>query len=85
MCRHCDASFVRCLKYLERIIKLTALKREDDTVTIMNEQKWDVMNNTEQIIAVQKDCRTAQRRDNVTMLPFQGPLGKCPFFPRQAL
>ncbi|XP_029161312.1 uncharacterized protein LOC114933045 [Nylanderia fulva] len=72
--KHCDASFVECLKYLERIIKLMALRREDDTVTIMREQKWNLVNNTEQILTAQRDCQTAQRRDNLTMVPFQGPI-----------
>lgn len=75
--KHCEASFVECLKYLERIIRLTALRREDDTVTIMREQKWNLVNNTEQILAVQRDCQIAQRRDNLIAVPFQGPIGKC--------
>ncbi|XP_053976515.1 mesocentin-like [Hylaeus volcanicus] len=72
--RHCDASFLECLKYLERTIKLTALRREDDTVTIMKEQKWNLANNTKQLLSVQKACQMAQRRDNLTMVPFQGPI-----------
>ncbi|CAD1476241.1 unnamed protein product, partial [Heterotrigona itama] len=73
--RYCDASFVECLKYLETIIKSTALKREDDTVTIMKEQKWNLTDNAKQIQAAQKDCQAAQRRDDLTMSPFQGPIG----------
>nr|XP_012218604.1 PREDICTED: uncharacterized protein LOC105669954 [Linepithema humile] len=72
--KHCDASFVECLKYLEGIIKLTALRREDDTVTVMREQKWSPANNSEQILAAQRDCQMAQRHDNLTMVPFQGPI-----------
>ncbi|XP_032688394.1 uncharacterized protein LOC116852300 [Odontomachus brunneus] len=72
--KYCDASFAECLKYLERIIKLTALRREDDTVIVMREQKWRPANNTEQILAAQRDCQMAQRRDNLTMVPFQGPI-----------
>lgn len=75
--KHCEASFVECLKYLERIIRLTALRREDDTVTIMREQKWNLVNNTEQILAVQRDCEIAQGQDNLAAAPFQGPIGKC--------
>lgn len=75
--KHCEASFIECLKYLERIIRRTVLRREDDTVTIMREQKWNVDNNTEQILAVQSDCQIAQRQDNLTAVPFQGPIGKC--------
>ncbi|KAL2715376.1 mesocentin-like [Vespula squamosa] len=74
--KHCQASFVECLKYLGRIIKLTGLRREDDTVTIMKEQKWNLANNTEQILNVQRGCVEAQRQDNLTMRPFQGPIGK---------
>lgn len=83
--KYCDASFVECLKYLERIIKLTALRREDDTVTVMREQRWNLANNTEQILAAQRDCQMAQRRDNLTMVPFQGPIGKCIDPPRAFL
>ncbi|XP_043511779.1 uncharacterized protein LOC122529581 [Frieseomelitta varia] len=72
--RYCDASFVECLKYLETIIKSTALKREDDTVTIVKEQKWNLADNAKQIQAAQKDCQAAQRRDDLTMPPFQGPI-----------
>ncbi|XP_077275500.1 uncharacterized protein LOC143904570 [Temnothorax americanus] len=72
--KHCEASFVECLKYLERIIRLTALRREDDTVMVMREQKWDPVNNTEQILAAQRDCQIAQRRDNLAAVPFQGPI-----------
>ncbi|CAK9804389.1 hypothetical protein ANTPLA_LOCUS4031 [Anthophora plagiata] len=72
--RHCDASFVECLKYLERIITLTALKREDDTVTIMKEQEWNLADNAKQIQAAQKDCQATQKRDDLTALPFQGPI-----------
>ncbi|KAI4482767.1 hypothetical protein M0804_008620 [Polistes exclamans] len=74
--KYCDASFVECLKYLGRIIKLTGLRRKDDTVTVMKEQKWSLANNTEQILAVQRDCVETQRHDNQTMHPFQGPIGK---------
>ncbi|KOC59946.1 hypothetical protein WH47_09127 [Habropoda laboriosa] len=74
--RHCDASFVECLKYLERIITLTGLKREDDTVTIVKEQEWNLANNAKQIQAARKDCQASQKRDDLTALPFQGPIGK---------
>ncbi|XP_028047516.2 uncharacterized protein LOC105836441 [Monomorium pharaonis] len=72
--KHCEASFVECLKYLERTIRLTALRREDDTITVMREQKWNLVNNSEQILAAQRDCQIAQRRDNITAVPFQGPI-----------
>ncbi|XP_020723676.2 uncharacterized protein LOC100650386 [Bombus terrestris] len=72
--RHCEVSFVECLKYIESIVKLTALKREDDIVTIMREQKWNLANNAKQIQAAQKDCLASQRRDDLTMPPFQGPI-----------
>lgn len=75
--KHCDASFVECLKYVERMIRLTALKREDDTVTVMRQQKWNPTNNSEQILAAQRDCQMAQKRDDLAAMPFQGPIGKC--------
>lgn len=77
--RHCEASFAECLRYLERNVKLAALRREDDTVTIMKEQNWNLARNTKQVLAVQRDCQAAQRRDKLTAVPFQGPIGKCPY------
>nr|XP_012140862.1 PREDICTED: uncharacterized protein LOC100878185 [Megachile rotundata] len=72
--KYCDSSFVECLKYLEGVIKETAFRREDDTVTIMKEQKWNLADNTKQIQAAQRDCQAAQKRDELTVLPFQGPI-----------
>ncbi|CAL7945480.1 unnamed protein product [Xylocopa violacea] len=72
--RHCDASFADCLKYLEGIIERTALRREDDTVTIAREQKWSLPKDAKQILAAEKDCRAAERRDSLTVVPFQGPI-----------
>ncbi|XP_017875565.1 uncharacterized protein LOC108622288 [Ceratina calcarata] len=72
--RHCDASFVECLKYLERVIERTALKREDDTVTVMKKQKWNPAEHEKEILAAQKDCQTALKRDDLTVIPFQGPI-----------
>nr|XP_031838899.1 uncharacterized protein LOC116429754 [Nomia melanderi] len=72
--RHCEASFAECLRYLERNVKLAALRREDDTVTIMKEQNWNLARNTKQVLAVQRDCQAAQRRDKLTAVPFQGPI-----------
>ncbi|KZC06826.1 Fibulin-2 [Dufourea novaeangliae] len=69
--RHCDASFVECLRYLERNIKLTALRREDDTITIMKEQNWNLEHNIQQVLSAQKDCQDARRRDDLTAVPFQ--------------
>ncbi|XP_076749060.1 uncharacterized protein LOC143422371 [Xylocopa sonorina] len=72
--RHCDAGFIECLKYLEGVIERTALKREDDTVTIANEQKWNLSKNAKEILAAESDCRRAERRDSLTVVPFQGPI-----------
>ncbi|EZA56658.1 hypothetical protein X777_02262 [Ooceraea biroi] len=73
--KHCDVSFFECLKYLERMVRLTTLKREDDTITVMRQRKWSPTNNTEQILATQRDCQMAQKRDDLTAAPFQGPIG----------
>nr|XP_033321095.1 uncharacterized protein LOC117217535 [Megalopta genalis] len=72
--RYCEVSFVECLKYLEGNVKLAILRREDDTVTIMKEQNWNLEHNTKQILAAQKDCQAAQKRDRLTAAPFQGPI-----------
>lgn len=44
----------------------------------MKEQKWNLANNAKQIQAAQKDCLAGQRRDDLTMPPFEGPIGKYP-------
>jgi len=75
--KHCAASFIECLKYIERKIQLTELRREDDTVTIMLQQNWKLPENTEQILTAQNDCQNALKRDDLTAAPFQGPIGKC--------
>ncbi|XP_076646290.1 uncharacterized protein LOC143355396 [Halictus rubicundus] len=72
--RYCEASFVECLKYLEKNVKLAGLRREDDTATIMKEQNWNLVHNSKQVLAAQKDCQAAQKRDRLTAVPFQGPI-----------
>ena len=74
--RYCDASFLECLRYLEGVIEQTALKRQDDTITAINEQKWVVPDNMQQIQSVQKECLNAMERDKKVMPPFEGPIGK---------
>jgi hypothetical protein len=75
--KHCAASFIECLKYLERKLRLTELRREDDTVTIMLQQNWRLPENSEQILIAQNACQMALKRDDLTAVPFQGPIGKC--------
>ncbi|XP_024943819.1 uncharacterized protein LOC107270700 [Cephus cinctus] len=72
--KFCVSGFDACLNYVERIVKLTSLRREDDTVTVMRENSWNLENNTEEILATQKDCEMAKRRDNRSALPFAGPI-----------
>lgn len=74
--RFCANSFTECLKYLETTVQLTTLKRSDDTITIMKQNNWNLINHSKQILSIQKDCQAAQRRDNLTFIPFQGPIGK---------
>uniref|UniRef100_A0A6V7KYX5 Uncharacterized protein n=1 Tax=Bracon brevicornis TaxID=1563983 RepID=A0A6V7KYX5_9HYME len=73
--KNCDDGFTKCLKYLYATVQLTSLKRTDDTITIMKENNWNLVNNSQQILSVQKECQMAQRRDNLTSIPFQGPIG----------
>ena len=74
--QECDVGFAHCLKYLHRITKLAALKREDDTVTIMMQNNWSLTNNTQQISVVQSECKAAKKRDAMTVVPFEGPIGR---------
>ncbi|XP_043277764.1 uncharacterized protein [Venturia canescens] len=72
--KNCDLGFHHCLRYVDRIVRVTSLRREDDTLTIMRTNNWDLEKNTQQILVTQKDCQMAQRRDNLTVVPFQGPI-----------
>lgn len=74
--RYCEFGFKSCLQFLEKIVKLTALKRQDDTITVMREQSWDLENNRDQVLGTQVDCERAKHKDNTTADPFQGPIGK---------
>ncbi|XP_015118958.1 uncharacterized protein LOC107042427 [Diachasma alloeum] len=72
--QYCMDGFTNCLKYLDTTVQLTSLKRSDDTITIMKQNNWNPVNNSQQILSIQKDCQLAQRRDNLTFIPFQGPI-----------
>ncbi|XP_046415817.1 uncharacterized protein LOC124177478 [Neodiprion fabricii] len=72
--KHCAVSFKSCLKFLEEIVKLTPLRRQDDTVTVMREQSWDPEKDKNQITSTQEDCELAKKKDNLTADPFQGPI-----------
>ncbi|XP_063991149.1 uncharacterized protein LOC135169782 [Diachasmimorpha longicaudata] len=72
--RYCIDGFTKCLKYLDTTVQLTPLKRSDDTITIMKQNNWNPVNNSQEILSIQKDCQMAQRRDNLTFIPFQGPI-----------
>lgn len=79
--KECETSFVLCLKYLQRIVSLVALRREDDTVTIMLEHNWTLPNNTPQINITQSECEQKNKSEEQLFEPFKGPIGnlKCNF------
>ncbi|KAF5299301.1 hypothetical protein FQA39_LY02474 [Lamprigera yunnana] len=72
--KYCDPSFISCVEYLTRQIKYTGLKRGDDTAIVIQEQQWDYANDSEQINAVESDCRKMQKSDDILANPFQGPI-----------
>lgn len=73
--KECETSFVLCLKYLQRIARLSALRREDDTVMIMLEHNWTLPNNTEQINVTQSECERKNKSEDQLFEPFKGPIG----------
>ncbi|XP_044017201.1 protein kinase C-binding protein NELL2-like, partial [Aphidius gifuensis] len=72
--KYCDDGFIKCLKYLDNTIRSTSLRRVDDTITVIKDNHWNISNNNAEIIAIQTECQTAQQRDNLTFVPFQGPI-----------
>lgn len=74
--KNCDLGFTKCLQYADQIVRMTSLQRKHDTLTLMRENKWELKKNTLQILAAQRECHMAKRRDNLTAVPFQGPIGK---------
>ncbi|XP_043465784.1 growth arrest-specific protein 6-like [Leptopilina heterotoma] len=72
--KECETSFVLCLKYLQRIASLSALRREDDTVTIMLEHNWTLPNNTQQINITQSECERKNKSEDQLFEPFKGPI-----------
>ncbi|XP_012281706.1 uncharacterized protein LOC105700452 [Orussus abietinus] len=72
--KYCDLGFARCLKYLEDMVAQTALRREDDTVTVIRRFNWNQANHSRQILSAQKDCEAAKKRDSRLVEPFEGPI-----------
>lgn len=74
--KYCDNGFIKCLKYLDSIVQQTLLKRKDDTIFVKRNNKWTSSKNMLQIINADRECKAAKERDNLTYVPFQGPIGK---------
>lgn len=72
---HCDVGFIQCVKYLHSCVQETELRREDDTIVVMENNKWTTEENMVQILAVDRECKAAWARDNLTYVPFHGPIG----------
>lgn len=70
----CEPNFTSCVDYLGKKLKLTALKRTDDTSFVIQEQRWDRINDAEQIKQVDSECEKMRRIDNKMADPFAGPL-----------
>lgn len=72
--KFCEPSFLECVKYLQKRIRNSGLRRQDDTNVVIQEQGWSRSNHTEQIDTVEEECRKMQKVDNIRADPFQGPI-----------
>lgn len=72
--KYCDESFLKCLKYLNNKVKLTVLKREDDTNYVMKELNWTTDSNAEEIEKIDSECRNYSEAEFFDATPFEGPL-----------
>lgn len=72
--KFCEPSFLSCVEYLKNKIKRSGLKREDDTSVVVQEQQWDKGNFSEQIAAVEAECKKLRKTDDERADPFEGPI-----------
>lgn len=47
--RFCEPSFLSCVEYLGRRTRGAGLKRSDDTAVVMQEQHWNLRNDSQQV------------------------------------
>ncbi|XP_071055696.1 uncharacterized protein [Onthophagus taurus] len=72
--KFCEPSFLECMEYIKVKLKGTGIKREDDTSVVIQEQKWSLVNQSEQIDEVENECRKQALKDDELADPFLGPL-----------
>lgn len=70
--KNCEESFLQCVNYLKKKVRQAGIKRGDDTVTVIKEQKWNMQMNAQQIEIVNEECKKMQRADDVQANPFEG-------------
>ncbi|XP_030762009.1 uncharacterized protein LOC115886845 [Sitophilus oryzae] len=71
---NCEESFIRCVDYLRGKIKGTALRRQDDTSIVVQENQWRYPNNSREIDQTDLECRKTLKTDFNYAPPFDGPL-----------
>ncbi|XP_066252677.1 transmembrane cell adhesion receptor mua-3-like [Euwallacea similis] len=70
--KHCDISFINCVDYLWKKLRKVALRRQDDTSVVAQENHWSV--NSIQVKQVEEECRKLRKIDDTASDPFEGPL-----------
>ncbi|XP_060526923.1 uncharacterized protein LOC132702357 [Cylas formicarius] len=72
--KYCDRSFLQCVDYLRKKVRMTSLKREDDSAVVIQEQRWERVKNAEQIGQIEFECKKLRDADDHYARPFEGPL-----------
>lgn len=72
--KFCEPTFVSCVEYLNRKIRNTGPKRDDDTSVIIQEQNWNNKNHRQQINATETECRKILKSEDGLANPFEGPI-----------
>ncbi|KAL3285869.1 hypothetical protein HHI36_000389 [Cryptolaemus montrouzieri] len=72
--KYCEISFLSCIAYLIKRIRNTALRRNDDTSVVMEDQKWFTRTFTEQIDQTDLECRKMWAEAEERADPFEGPI-----------
>lgn len=70
--KFCEPSFFECIAYLTKRIRNTALKRNDDTSVVIEDQKWFGGGYTQQIEQTDLECKKLWAIAEDRADPFEG-------------
>ncbi|XP_066146533.1 transmembrane cell adhesion receptor mua-3-like isoform X2 [Euwallacea fornicatus] len=70
--KYCDLSFIICVDYLWKKLRKVALRRQDDTAVVAQENQWSL--DSAQVKQVEEECQKLRKIEDAIADPFEGPL-----------